>query len=353
MSRTLSTLTALAAAVALAGCTVKKTEAPSLSGPSEFGLSVNTFARPDVLSQDGSSQSQIEISAKGPDARPVAGVAMRVDLTVGGVIMDYGRISARTVTTGSDGVARLTYTSPPAPADRVDNFTIVTLYVTPINGDYANANSRSVEIRVVPPDCCGPYQPPNNVPVAAFVVTPTPVTTYTPVTFDASSSTDEGQPCGNNCLYAWDFGDGSQATGQVVGHEFRTTGAFSVRLTITDVRGRSATATQVVTVNQTERPKAAFTFSPAAPRFGQPVFFNASSSTAAPGHRLVAYDWDFGTGRHGEGITVSKTYDIDLIPPGAVTGEEITFNVTLLVTDDTFQPTGQGVVMNPVKIKVP
>ena len=153
--------------------------------------------------------------------------------------------------------------------------------------------------------------------------------------------------------WSWDFGDGSAATGQVVGHEFRVAGSYTVRLTVTDIRGQSATTAQAVVVTQTARPVAAFTYSPAAPRFGQAVFFNAAASQAAPGHRIVAYDWNFGTGREGSGMTISKTFDIDLIPPGAVTGEDITFNVTLIVHDDTFQPTGQGVLTSPVKIKVP
>jgi PKD repeat protein len=351
MSRTLSMLAAVAAAVTLGGCTVKKTEAPSLSGPSEFGLSLRTTVSPDVLTQDGLSQAQVEITARGPDGRPASGIPVRVEITVGGVIMDYGRLSSRQVSTGSDGIARVTYTAPPPPPEPVDNFTIVTLYMTPINGDYAAANSRSVELRLVPPG--GVILPPNNPPVASFVVTPTPVTTYTPVTFDASGTTDEGQPCGASCTYAWDFGDGSNATGQVVGHEFRTTGSFTVRLTVTDIRGRSATTAQAISVAQTPRPIPVFTFSPAAPRFGQPVFFNAAASTAAAGHRIVDYSWDFGTGRTGSGMTVQKTYDIDLIPPGAITGEDITFNVTLTITDDTFQPTGVGVLTQPVKIKVP
>lgn len=353
MSRTLSTLVALATAMAFSGCTVKKTDAPSLAGPSEFGLSVRTTAVPDVLGQDGLSQAQVEIVARGPDGRPARAVAMRVEIMVGGVLADYGRLSTRTVVTGEDGIARLVYTAPPPLAEPVDTFTIVTLLVTPISGDYAGANARSVEIRLVPSAAFPVIIPPNGAPVPAFVVTPTPVTTYKPVTFDASGTRDENAPCGANCSYAWDFGDGSAGTGMVTRHEFRLAATYTVRLTVTDVRGRSATTSQPVTVTATAAPKAEFTFSPSEPRFGQQVFFNASASTAAPGHAIVGYDWDFGTGRMGSGQTIAKRYDLDLIPPGAVTGDEVTFNVTLTVTDDTFAPTGVAVVTKPVKIKVP
>lgn len=351
MSRTFSTLTALVAAVALAGCTVKKTEAPSLSGPSEYGLSLQMLASPDQVTQDGISSSQVQVVARGPDGRPMSGVSMRAEIMAGGVLMDYGRLSSRLITTGTDGSARVTYTAPPPLAEPVDNYTSISVMITPLGSEFANATPRFVDIRLLPSG--GVILPPNSPPVPSFVVTPTPVTTFTPVTLDASATTDEGQACGASCLYAWDFGDGSNATGQVVGHEFRTAGSFTVRLTVTDIRGKSATTAQAVTVTQTARPVAQFTYSPTAPRFGQAVFFNAAASTAAAGHRIVAYDWDFGTGRAGSGMTLSKTFGVDLIPPGAITGDEVSFNVTLTVTDDTFQPTGTGVVTNAVKVKVP
>jgi PKD domain len=352
-TRTLSTLVALTTTVVLAGCTVKKTEAPALSGPSEFGLSLQVTATPDLLGQDGQSPSQVQVVARGPDGRPARGISMRVEIFAGGVLADYGRLSARTIVTGEDGIARLVYTAPPPLAEPVDEFTVIQLLVTPISGDYAGANTRSVEIRLVPPTTVPVIIPPNGAPVPSFIVTPTPVTTYTPVTFDASATRDEGGPCGIRCTYAWDFGDGSSGTGMVTGHEYRTPNAFSARLTVTDERGKSATITQTVTVTATAAPKAEFTFSPAAPFFGQEVFFNAAASTAAAGHKIVSYDWDFGTGRTGVGLTVAKRYDIDLIPPGAVTGATATFNVTLTVHDDTFAPTGVGVITKPVAIKVP
>jgi len=354
LSRAFSaTLAALTASAVLAGCTVKKTDAPALSGPSELGLSLQITATPDILGQDGLSNAQVQIVARGPDGRPARAIAMRVEIYAGGVLADYGRLSARTVVSGDDGIARLVYTAPPPLAEPVDLGTVVQLLVTPISGDFANANYRSVDIRLVPPSTVPVIIPPNGAPVPSFLVTPTPVTTYTPVTFDASATRDEGGPCGVRCTYAWDFGDGSSGTGMVTSHEYRTSGTFNARLTVMDDRGTSATTSQSISVTATAAPKADFTFSPVAPRFGQEVFFNASASTAAPNHRIVAYDWDFGTNRFGTGLTVAKRYDIDLIPPGSVTGDTASFNVTLTVTDDTFAPSGVGVVTKPVQLLVP
>ena len=86
-TRILSTMAALAATIALAGCTVKKTEAPALSGPSEFGLSLQITASPDQLSQDGLSTTQVQIVARGPDGRPARGVSMRVEITAGDEVL--------------------------------------------------------------------------------------------------------------------------------------------------------------------------------------------------------------------------------------------------------------------------
>ena len=47
----------LVAVMTATGCTVKETNAPAVTGPSELGLSVKVTATPDVLTMDGQSQS--------------------------------------------------------------------------------------------------------------------------------------------------------------------------------------------------------------------------------------------------------------------------------------------------------
>lgn len=332
------TLVALAA-IALGACTVKKTEQPALAGPSETGLSLATGVTPDIIDQDGLSQAVVEVVTRGPDARPAPNVPLRIEIVVNGVIVDFGRLSNKTPVTGSDGVARVTYTAPPAPREAVDNVTLVRFQITPIGADYHGGFTRYVDLRLVPR---GIVQPPNSAPVPSFVITPTPVTTLTPVTFDASATVDEGVRCGPMCVYAWNFGDGTSGTGMTVIHEFEKPGTFVVSLTVTDSRGTSVTTSQSVTVELTPPPTAVFVWSPTAPVAGQNIFFNAQGSTAAPGHRIVAYDWDFGSGRTGEGVTITKRYDT----PGS-------YNVTLKVHDDTFQPTGTAVITQAVTVSVP
>jgi hypothetical protein len=338
-SRAISAGLVAVAVMALAGCTVKKTDAPPLAGPSETGLSLATSVTPDILDQDGLSTAVVEVVTRGPDGRPVGSVPLRVEIRVNGQPVDFGRLSNRSPVTGGDGIARVTYTAPPPPVEPVDTFTTVHLVVTPIGGDYHGASERFVELRLVPR---GVYLPPNGAPVPAFIVTPTPVSTRTPVTFDAAGTTDEGAPCSSRCIYAWDFGDGTSGTGVKVIHEFENAGIFVVRLTVTDARGQSVVTSQSVTVITTPAPTADFTFSPTTPIAGREIFFNAQTSKAAPGHTLVAYDWDFGSGRTGSGVTIAKRYDT----PG-------TYNVTLKVHDDTFSPTGTAVATKAVTVAVP
>lgn len=314
---------AVLATMAVAACTVKDTEAPPLAGPSEMALALHLTATPDAIYQDGASQTAVTIEALGPDSRPVRALAVRLDIMRDGVVADFGTLSSKTVVTGDDGKARVTYTAPPKPFESTGLGNVVTIMGTPIGNDFSGQQGRTVQIRLIPP---GVILPPNGAPVPSIVVSPTPVTIFTSVTFDASGTSDEGVPCGTGCTYMWSFGDGGSAQGMTVTHEFRAAGTYSVTLTVTDSRGRSQTATQTVAVTASAAPTASFVYSPSDPQPGQVLFFNASASTAAPGRYIVSYEWDFGSGRTGTGVTVSKGWDT----PG-------TYVVTLKVTDDANQ----------------
>jgi PKD repeat protein len=140
------------------------------------------------------------------------------------------------------------------------------------------------------------------------------------VLFDASTTSD---PDNAIVLYSWSFGDGSTATGRTVTHTFTAATNYQVTLTVSDSLGRAASTTTLVNVGATTPPTAQFVFSPTQPATGQEIVFNATSSTAATGRTIVAYNWEFGTGRTASGSIVSKTYD--------TAG---TYKVTLKVTDD-------------------
>jgi hypothetical protein len=48
--------------------------------------------------------------------------------------------------------------------------------------------------------------------------------------------------------YAWSFGDGATATGATVTHAYTTPGTFTVRLTVTDIRGLVTTTVTTATI---------------------------------------------------------------------------------------------------------
>src|SRR5439155_24874887 len=109
------------------------------------------------------------------------------------------------------------------------------------------------------------------------------------IVFNASTSTDNL----GIASYAWDFGDGSGATGSTGSHTYANAGMYTAALTVWDYSGNSAMSTMTVTVRDTKAP---------VPWGGgdrsvdetQSPFFDASASTDNVG--VVSYAWDFGDG---------------------------------------------------------
>jgi PKD repeat protein len=314
MTALISRLATAAGILALASaCTMKNQDAPPLTGPSEFSQSITISASPDVLPQDGASQSFITVTARDANAQPIRNLTMRTETRVGGTPVDFGNLSARSVVTGSDGKATLVYTAPPSPAISPDAFLVVDIVVTPFGTDFNNATQRTAAIRLVPQ---GTVIPPRDL-VPSFTFTPVSPLENQTVLFDASAST------GSIVSYDWDFGDGGRGSGRNAQHAYSTAGTYVVRLTISDDFGRSEQTSQSVTVGAGVAPTAAFSFSPESPLPNATVFFNASASRPAPGRTLTNYRWDFGDGSSGSGAQTSHAYP--------VAG---TYTVTLTVTDD-------------------
>jgi PKD repeat protein len=83
-----------------------------------------------------------------------------------------------------------------------------------------------------------------GVTTASFTVSPTggPFATTT-FQFNASDST----PSNAIVSYAWDFGDGATSSGVSTNHQYLRAGTFTVRLTVTDSSGRTASTSKQVT----------------------------------------------------------------------------------------------------------
>jgi PKD repeat protein len=151
----------------------------------------------------------------------------------------------------------------------------------------------------------------NGPPVAALTITPNPVGANTPVSLNASASTD---PNGDVLKYSWDLnGDKTygDATGATQARTFTSPGTFRVGVRVTDPGGASNDAVDFVNVLQDKAPVVNLSASPATPAVGAPVTFTATASD--PDGTVAALDWDVdGDGKFddGTGLVVTRTFGI-------------------------------------------
>lgn len=321
MRASLLRIVSVAVAAASAACTVHKAEVPALSGPSGLSRTLNVSATPDRITQDGASQSAVQVQAIGPDGRALSGLAIRMDMFVDGQLADYGTLSSRTIVTGSDGIARVTYTAPPPPPPPA-NQTVATVSIRaiPIGNDSQASGTFSADIRLMPQ---GVILPPAGTPTASFTYTPTPVSINVPINFDASSS-QPGTNATGITSYSWSWGDGtSNSSGRNVTHAFLSGGSFTVTLTVTNDRGFSASTSQTVSVSTADPFVGDWIISPLNPVVNQSIIFNADQVQTSAGHQVTTFNWNFGDGTTGSGFLVNHTFT-----------QAGTYNVVLSVADD-------------------
>jgi chitodextrinase len=155
------------------------------------------------------------------------------------------------------------------------------------------------------------------------------------LTFDASASTDPD--LGRTDLgrteslsYAWQFGDGSSATGQTPSHTFADDGSYTVSLTVTDAFGWQKTTSRSVTIANVAPSVSLSATSPLSTLSGDAVSVAGSFTdpgSDAPWQSVIA--WGNGTStsathaQSGASITGTKSY--------LATG---VYTITLTVTDE-------------------
>jgi PKD repeat protein len=142
------------------------------------------------------------------------------------------------------------------------------------------------------------------------------VTEDTAVSFDGSSSTDNGQIVS----YSWDFGDGNTTTGASPSHTYADPGNYTVTLTTTDAGGNTDTDTVTVTVSDTTAPTPNISLATATSGIGVEIPFTANGST--DNGEIASYAWKFGDNTTASGASVSHSYN--------ASGN---YTVTLTVTD--------------------
>lgn len=122
--------------------------------------------------------------------------------------------------------------------------------------------------------------------VANFNTTPNGLT----VSFNAGNSVGAG------LTYNWTFGDGATAQGSNPSHTYSSSGNYTVTLTVTDACGTSNSTSTTLTVC----PNVILGFNSTSNN-------NTFTFTATPSN-LGNYQWDFGDGTSGVGLTTNHTY---------------------------------------------
>jgi hypothetical protein len=233
-------MAAMGAVALLGGCTTKSQEAPSLMGPSGPGLSITMTASPAALPRDGSSQSTVTVVARDADGKVLSGVRLLANVSPGAA-----QLAQPEGVTGADGSARFLLTAPILSTVAANNQ--VVLWITPlggINDDFRNASARSVALGLLGPSNAT-YPSPN------FVTTPEAPTAPALVTFDASSTMDEGVPC-ISCTYQWETSHGYGGTGRYIAFPFDFEGTYAVALSVTDATGASDSIIKSIEVKAPE-----------------------------------------------------------------------------------------------------
>jgi len=286
-------------ALLASACGLDKQTQPSLIGPAQTGLAINITATPDSLPRDGSSQSVITVSARDAQGNAIAG--QRLSVTLGPNAPQGASISVSEVVTNSSGQATFTVQAPFA-----NSFGDITVSVTPVGSNAANATARIVSIRALPQNNAAPQFAGTPFVVTCAGVSPciTNPEVGEVVTFDgschpadcsSSGVTDEGSPC-NSCSFTWNFGGDGTASGQIVTHAFGAPGTFVVTETVRDAGGITSVAQRSITVTTLTIPTAlSVSSSPSPPIAKQAATFTASA-TPAQNHRIVTYQFDWGDG---------------------------------------------------------
>ncbi len=119
--------------------------------------------------------------------------------------------------------------------------------------------------------------------------------------FDARASSDAD---GSIVQYAWTLGDGNTSQGAQISHSYGSSGAYTIKLTVTDDRGANSSKTRSVSLGTpNQAPTADFTVSCDA----NLCQFSAAASSDPDGS-ITRYDWNLGDGSQASGISLTHSY---------------------------------------------
>jgi subtilisin family serine protease len=133
--------------------------------------------------------------------------------------------------------------------DRVLKTGSTTAVAEPFEVGYGGLDvRRSLDWLRTQPSCA--TEAPNQAPTAS-ITSADSVRNFETTTFDGAGSSDAD---GSIAAYSWEFGDGATATGAAPTHAYDWPGAYTVRLTVTDDDGATATTTRSIVVRDEPAP---------------------------------------------------------------------------------------------------
>ncbi len=123
--------------------------------------------------------------------------------------------------------------------------------------------------------------------------------------------------------FIWDFGDYGMGQGKKVTHAYISANTYTITLTVIDDNGAMGADIIEITVNNVE-PTAIIKLTKRQVNIDEEFTIDGSPSLDTPSDKLnLTYEWDFGDGEFGEGITTNHSYK-----------EPDKYTVTLTVKDD-------------------
>ncbi|HEC81691.1 MAG TPA: PKD domain-containing protein, partial [Thermoplasmatales archaeon] len=151
----------------------------------------------------------------------------------------------------------------------------------------------------------------NKAPVAKIKTSSNNVKVGEIIRFDGSKSRDID---GYIKSYIWSFGDGKKGSGKIVTHTYNSAGRYTVKLTVTDNKGKRDTETKTITVEDDKPSPPSFSVSLSVSKtkvdVGEKIVFTATIQNGNGGVTTLAshqykyyYRFDFGDSKHVVGYS--------------------------------------------------
>jgi subtilisin len=126
----------------------------------------------------------------------------------------------------------------------------------------------------------------------------------TALSFDGSASYDDD---GDTITYSWNFGDGSTGVGVTPNHVYTAGGIYTVTLIVNDGEVDSEPSITTADILEVNDAPVADAGGPYGGTEGVAIVFDGSGSYDSDG-TITSYDWNFGDGNTGTGISPVHTY---------------------------------------------